>query len=275
MRRYYAGALSLMIITCVAAEDLKVGYPNTCPVYGLIRPRTVIRITSMPHNALPTPPPPDDDLGGVVVTSGGRRILPTNMPSRPVHQSIPGLEFERTSLDQDFLSYEDATAQYKLQKKWTFDQITSGLSNLGWGNPIFTTGRDDIAAYLVENKIKAPESMYAYHGTSSTNYDSILTHGLNNLKGQEVHAGGAMGRTVVTYAGDAQHAQSFADTAAAQSGGRPMLLRFPLGKLLGRQIPKSALATLTQPVSARSLEYSIDGGQTWYSYERRPPPFMH
>ena len=202
------------------------------------------------------------------VEGSGVKTLPP--PTRTPIAPVQGLKTEKTSLDADYLNIGKNIPETYRPKNFSDTELDRGLMDLGWGNPMFMNGRADIASFIVENRIAAPSSDYAYHGTSTTNYQSILESGLNNLRGQEAHAGGVMGRSPVTYTGDAQLAQDFAETSTSQLRGKPMLLRFPLSKLFRRPILKSETGALSNPMTARSLEYSLDGGATWLNFESNP-----
>ncbi len=137
------------------------------------------------------------------------------------------------------------------------------LRELGWDTFNSTGGINySQQIYILQNNIRAPTTNWVYHGTSTENFESILRHGLDNGRGTEVHAGGMMMRQDgrATYAGSTDFVSFYADNAARELGGRSMIMRFPVDT----GVPRTVLGATSGVVPSDFIEYSLDGGATWY-----------
>lgn len=140
-------------------------------------------------------------------------------------------------------------------------EVGEKLQSLGWSDDLpMTTRNHSEIRYIIENDIEAPKTNWVYHGSSTGIYDSLLENGLDNGRGVESNPGVMMrmdGRATYT---NYEHANMFSDGAVRANGGKPMLLRFPTRS----PVSKDSLGTTSAPVPANLMEYSLDGGSTWY-----------
>lgn len=195
--------------------------------------------------------------------TNSRKIVATTDPEQFPRYTAPNLKTLPISTSQDqgiafFRGNSNLHREY-LQK----------ADELGWDTVDTELGASQNANYLKEIVDKniasptAPVSDYAFHGTTSDILESLRKNGLSQNHGtQTPNRSGiylATYRDGGHYTPDFYTAKSYAQSRATALKGQPMLLRWHLDKPEAINTSNS-----TSRVPPEALQYSLDGGRTWY-----------
>jgi len=118
-------------------------------------------------------------------------------------------------------------------------------------------------AALPDNLVKQTD--WAYHGTSTKFFESIQQNGIDHSKGITVNGGKMQSGKGAASTRSLTIADYFSKRTASRVGDEKVIYRWKTAN--PRNVNESDLAP---PVPAKHIEYSIDGGSTWFKLDKIP-----